>query len=171
MFLFCFILMKGFMKKFFLSGIFFIHTVIFPMEPVKFNNKVRNNSYRTGLHYAIFNKNKDEIVKLVKSGEDVNIQNYDGNTPLHLAVLHDSCEIAKLLLNLGAQKNIKNEFGDIPVKYAKSLEMYSLLKPTCDLCDNGNSNKDNLIEDDIFIDLFIVPILYNLSIFLREIFD
>ncbi|KIZ01237.1 hypothetical protein MNEG_6725 [Monoraphidium neglectum] len=73
------------------------------------------------IHRAVFNRNKDEIVRLVDAGEDINEVEGAGNTPLHNAAWAGWLEGVELLLGLGAKVDASNNAGDRPWHWATNM--------------------------------------------------
>ena len=60
------------------------------------------------IHLAIINDLYDTVEEMVARGENINVQNNNGDTPLHMAVKYRRYPIIDLLLNKGADQYIKN---------------------------------------------------------------
>eukprot|EP00879_Flechtneria_rotunda_P002113 GHRR01002295.1.p1 GENE.GHRR01002295.1~~GHRR01002295.1.p1 ORF type:complete len:185 (+),score=55.81 GHRR01002295.1:292-846(+) len=73
------------------------------------------------VHRAVHNKRREEIVRLVDAGSDVNEVEAAGNTPLHSAAFEGWLEGVELLLQLGAKVNASNNAGDTPWHWATNL--------------------------------------------------
>lgn len=67
------------------------------------------------LTYELYTKNRAKmLIKVIKSGQDVNIKDKYGNTPLHLACFYNNKYIAKILLYHGASNKIVNMDNKLP---------------------------------------------------------
>ncbi|GBF91700.1 hypothetical protein Rsub_04004 [Raphidocelis subcapitata] len=73
------------------------------------------------LHRAVFNRDRDAIVRLVDEGEDVNEVEGAGCTPLHNAAFDGWAEGCELLLGLGAKVNASNNAGDTAWHFATNM--------------------------------------------------
>lgn len=58
-----------------------------------------NDLGETNLHLAVRNKNRDDVVKLLESGYDVNAKNNFGLTPLHYASRIEDVDILNAILS------------------------------------------------------------------------
>ena len=65
----------------------------------------------TDLRAAIYYKNAAEVVRLLDSGVDVNIQNEEGWTPLHVAAEQGDLRMVQYLLARGADPNLTTARG------------------------------------------------------------
>ena len=71
------------------------------MENVSLNYK--------SLNYAILNKNKEEIEKIVKENKDsINIRDKYGNTPIEIAISLSDLSIVQCLINNGTNIDYKS---------------------------------------------------------------
>lgn len=79
-------------------------------------SSVHPDSSRLPIHYASFNKRKNNIkitrLLLLSNSGSINVKDKDGNTPLMLAVLSENFEVQKHLSDAGADANIKNLRGE-----------------------------------------------------------
>lgn len=74
----------------------------------------------TALHAAMFQKNTEIIMLLIKYGFDVNAQGLsNGYTPLHDAVWANNLEAVRILLEHGARTDIRSNDGLTPYEKAK----------------------------------------------------
>eukprot|EP00877_Chromochloris_zofingiensis_P009397 jgi/Chrzof1/4710/Cz14g23200.t1 len=73
------------------------------------------------VHRAVCNRNKDEVLRLVEAGENVNEVEAAGNTPLHNAAFEGWLEGVELLIQLGAKVNASNNAGDTPWHWATNM--------------------------------------------------
>ncbi len=71
---------------------------------------------------------RDEVVRLLDSGEDVNAEGPDGSTALHLAAKHGRASIAQLLLDRGADIDSQNDEGDSATMLAPPAVLRVLLR-------------------------------------------
>lgn len=65
----------------------------------------------TDLRYAIYMNQEAEVVKLLDSGVDINLQNEEGWTALHVAAEQGSLRMVNYLLARGADANLKTKTG------------------------------------------------------------
>ncbi|MBL6621769.1 MAG: ankyrin repeat domain-containing protein [Rickettsiales bacterium] len=72
------------------------------------------------------------IINLIYSGADVNVQNEDGNTALHLAVYKENKEIIKILIDYGANVNAQNKDGDTALHLAVYKENKEIITKLID---------------------------------------
>ena len=94
------------------------------------------------VHRAVNNHDKDEILRLVDAGEDVNEVEAAGNTPLHNCACEGWIEGAELLLGLGAKINATNNAGDSAWHWA----FYHKQQEMCDfLVKNGATKQEGLV--------------------------
>ena len=70
------------------------------------------------LHHAARWGRLAEVKRLIKEGENVNVQDENGNTPLHWAALRGRVEVIKFLIKKGASVNAKNQWGVTPLHWA-----------------------------------------------------
>jgi len=73
----------------------------------------------TLLHYP---KDKEEALKLIEEGMDVNVKNKDGMTPLHTAAINGKGEVVELLIQHGAIVNAVDNVKNTPLHYALNQE-------------------------------------------------
>lgn len=74
---------------------------------------------------------KPMVELLLRSGADVNDENYSSEVALHYAALHGHKEIVQLLIEHKADVNVKNDAGATPLAAATSAgkaEIVALLK-------------------------------------------
>ena len=71
-----------------------------------------------------YSKTIEQIKLLLEAGANPNIQNNKGNTPLHIFEIKEQI---KLLLNAKANPNIQNKFGNTPLHFATNDEQIKLL--------------------------------------------
>ncbi|KDB19173.1 ankyrin repeat domain-containing protein [Wolbachia endosymbiont of Glossina morsitans morsitans] len=84
----------------------------------------------TALHLAIMEKRLETVRELIKSGGNVNAEEYGNKCiPLHLAFMVGEKEIAKELVKAGAEIEQAHKFGITAMDYAKnSKEIAEVLK-------------------------------------------
>ncbi len=62
--------------------------------------------------FTIVNKgNKEELLKLLNTGVDVNVQEKHGRTPLMDAVINKNTEIVRMIIQRGANVNLQDSRG------------------------------------------------------------
>lgn len=88
----------------------------------------------TALHLAIMEKRLEVVRELIKSGADVNAEEYGNKcTPLHLACMVGEKEIVEELVKAGAEIEQADKFGMTAIDYAKnSKEVNEVLKKETD---------------------------------------
>ncbi|WP_353273132.1 ankyrin repeat domain-containing protein [Wolbachia endosymbiont (group A) of Portevinia maculata] len=88
----------------------------------------------TALHLAITEKRLETVRELIKSGGNVNAEEYGSKcTPLHLACMVGEKEIVEELVKAGAEIEQADKFGMTAMDYAKnSKEIAEVLKKETD---------------------------------------
>ncbi len=88
----------------------------------------------TALHLAVTEKRLETVRELIKSGADVNVEEYDSKcTPLHLACMVGKVEIVEELVKAGGEIEQADKFGMTAMDYAKtSKEVTEVLKKEID---------------------------------------
>ncbi len=88
----------------------------------------------TALHLAITEKRLETVRELIKSGGNVNAEEYGSKyTPLHLACMVGEKEIVEELVKAGAEIEQADKFGMTAIDYAKnSKEVNEVLKKETD---------------------------------------
>ncbi|MFT4314690.1 MAG: ankyrin repeat domain-containing protein [Wolbachia pipientis] len=88
----------------------------------------------TALHLAVMEKRLEIVRELIKSGANVNAEEYGNKcTPLHLACMLGEKEIVEELVEAGAEIEQADTFGMTAMDYAKnSKEVTEVLKKEMD---------------------------------------
>ncbi len=88
----------------------------------------------TALHLAVTEKRLEIVRELIKSGANVNAEEYGNKcTPLHLACMLSEKEIVEELVKAGAEIEQTDKFGMTAMGYAKnSKEVTEVLKKETD---------------------------------------
>uniref|UniRef100_A0A8D8LXE1 85/88 kDa calcium-independent phospholipase A2 n=1 Tax=Cacopsylla melanoneura TaxID=428564 RepID=A0A8D8LXE1_9HEMI len=88
----------------------------------------------TALHLAVTEKRLETVRELIKSGANVNAEEYGNKcTPLHLACMVGKVEIVKELVEAGGEIEQADAFGMTAMDYAKnSKEVTEVLKKETD---------------------------------------
>ncbi|WP_425384092.1 ankyrin repeat domain-containing protein [Wolbachia endosymbiont (group B) of Eupithecia inturbata] len=88
----------------------------------------------TALHLAVTEKRLETVRELIKSGANVNAEEYGNKcTPLHLACMVGKVEIVEELVKAGAEIEQADKFGMKAMDYAKnSKEVTKVLKKETD---------------------------------------
>ncbi|MFP3016242.1 MAG: ankyrin repeat domain-containing protein [Wolbachia sp.] len=88
----------------------------------------------TALHLAVTEKRLETVRELIKSGANVNAEEYGNKcTPLHLACMVGKVEIVKELVEARAEIEQEDKFGMTAMDYAKnSREITEVLKKETD---------------------------------------
>ncbi|WP_264337597.1 ankyrin repeat domain-containing protein [Wolbachia endosymbiont (group B) of Dolichovespula media] len=88
----------------------------------------------TALHLAVTEKRLETVRELIKSGGNVNAEEYGNKcTPLHLACMVGKVEIVEELVKAGAEIEQADKFGMTAMDYAKnSKEITEILKKETD---------------------------------------
>ena len=112
-------------------------------------NIVREYDGKLPLHVACMNCqfHKDNRVKLVSVGSDVNRQDGSGDTPLHLACKYGSADIVKFLVDeLKCLTNLTNRRGQLPLHigcYDTGIDYpLSIVKLVSAGCDVNRQDED-----------------------------
>lgn len=71
---------------------------------------------------------RDEAMRLIDDGADVNELSVDGTTALHWAVYKEDIELVEMLLDEDADPNIRNEYGATPMMVASEHGNYAIMK-------------------------------------------
>jgi BRCA1-associated RING domain protein 1 len=72
------------------------------------------------LHIAARHGRRDAVLRELKNGAAVDVQNRDLQTPLHVACRHGHLKVAQLLIEHGAPLEVENSHGETPLQIAKS---------------------------------------------------
>ncbi|MHC9539379.1 MAG: ankyrin repeat domain-containing protein [Vulcanimicrobiota bacterium] len=84
--------------------------------------KIRDNDFRTPIHYAIqFKKDGEIAISLIMSGANVNAIDRKKSTPLHLAALYGRTEVMEMLISKKAEVNAYDTDNKSPLDYAKTV--------------------------------------------------
>ncbi len=88
---------------------------------------------RSKLHYAAADNDVDLVGQLIRSGQNINLQDTHGFTPLHFAAQQQNLDAARILLEAGAVVDVKNKLGNTALLTAVlcsrgSGEMIQLLR-------------------------------------------
>ncbi|QDH18349.1 ankyrin repeat domain-containing protein [Wolbachia endosymbiont of Carposina sasakii] len=88
----------------------------------------------TALHLAVTEKRLEIVRELIKSGADVNAEEYENKcTPLHLGCMVGEKEIVEELVEAGGEIEQEDECGMTAIDYAKnSKEVTEVLKKETD---------------------------------------
>lgn len=88
----------------------------------------------TALHLAVTEKRLETVRELIKSGANVNAEEYGNKcTPLHLACMAGKVEIVEELVKAGGEIEQADKFGMTAMDYAKnSKEVTEVLKKEID---------------------------------------
>ncbi|BET37353.1 ankyrin repeat domain-containing protein [Wolbachia pipientis] len=88
----------------------------------------------TALHLAVTEKRLEIVRELIKSGADVNAEEYGNKCiPLHLACMVGEKEIVEELVKAGGEIEQEDKFGMTAMDYAKSSkEITEILKKETD---------------------------------------
>jgi ankyrin repeat protein len=73
---------------------------------------------RSELHYAVVDRNVEQVKELIRQGMSVNLVDRDGWTPLHFAAQNYDEGIARLLLDSGASVDPRDANGNTPLSTA-----------------------------------------------------
>lgn len=73
---------------------------------------------------------KEEVLRLLSSGADINFQDANRNfsTPLHLAIERRNAELVKILLLFNPKRKIRNMNGERPRDFALNLNYFDIVK-------------------------------------------
>jgi len=84
---------------------------------------IKDRNFRTPIHYAILNKNKFAIKKLLESNCNLNTTDNKGYNALHYAILSRDLEIVKLILPGIVNINIRTSTGETSLHLAVNLQL------------------------------------------------
>jgi hypothetical protein len=79
------------------------------------------------LFVAVKEGNVSDVHWFLESGENINVENTQGNTPLHLAAKFNSAKIVEYLVFCGANINAKNAINQTPLDIAGTEEKKRIL--------------------------------------------
>ena len=91
-------------------------------------NKPDGKSGRSALYHAAESGQKGVAQLLLKSGANINFQNYSGSTALHVASACQNSDIVSLLMQHGADTTIKNSNLDTCWMVAKEKKVRGGMK-------------------------------------------
>jgi ankyrin repeat protein len=98
-----------------------------------YNIHIRDNDYRTALHYVARERNGDSEIAdiLLRQGVDVNAKDREGHTALHYCSGHESLDLANLLIGFGIDIDAKARFSKSTALHlainCRNLKLISLL--------------------------------------------
>lgn len=72
------------------------------------------------LHQAALNGNKQEVLRLLEEGADIDMKDPDGRTVLMYSSYNGHTEIARECLNRGAKVNMRDNYGRTSLMFAAS---------------------------------------------------
>jgi ankyrin repeat protein len=72
------------------------------------------------LHQASLDGNKQEVMRLLEEGMDINSRDMDGRTALMYASFNGHTDIVNELLKKGAKVNMRDNYGRTPLMFASS---------------------------------------------------
>ncbi|KAI3384123.1 hypothetical protein SNEBB_000255 [Seison nebaliae] len=102
---------------------------------------------------------KDEVVKLLEKGVDIDTMNIDGLTALHQVCIDGDEDMVKFLLKYGAYIDMQDYEGWTPLHAAASCDHYTIVKllinnyASLSLCNNDGDLPLDIAESDDIIDL------------------
>ena len=88
----------------------------------------RNVLDRTPLHLSCIRGHLEVSQLLVRSGADVNVQDFEGNTPLHLAVEQGYVQLIAWILTKSPDVTLANRNGKLPLQCTNNPEIANLIK-------------------------------------------
>ncbi|OMJ76639.1 hypothetical protein SteCoe_23941 [Stentor coeruleus] len=91
----------------------------------------RNVLDRTPLHLSCIRGNLEVTQLLVRSGANLNSQDFEGNTPLHLAVEQGYISLVAWLLTKNIGVTIPNRLGKFAIQCTTNNEIINLIKDFC----------------------------------------
>ncbi len=122
----------------------------------------------TPLHKAVTGKNhQDEVIRLIKSGENINAKDHSGRTPLHYAALNHREEMILLLLANGADINIQDDEKSTVMSYISFINDLSVLKAIIKF--GGNIHETTDLTEDTVLHNFCASGKPNIVKFLLDI--
>ena len=86
---------------------------------------------------------REEALKLIRAGTDVNATQGDGTTPLHWAVYRVDAELSRELLQHGANADVVNAYGSSPLAEAVKIGDAELTKMLLDAGARADSKNED----------------------------
>jgi len=99
---------------------------------------IKDKNFKTPIHYAIINKNKYAIEKLLEYNVNLNSIDNKGYSALHYSVLSREIEIVKLILPKIVNINIRTNTGDTSLHLAINLQQIEIAEYLIDAGINVN---------------------------------
>ncbi|OJH30325.1 Phosphocholine transferase AnkX [Wolbachia endosymbiont of Armadillidium vulgare] len=113
----------------------------------------------TALHLAVTEKRLEIVRELIKSGADVNVEEYDSKcTPLHLACMMGKVEIVKELVEAGGEIEQEDKYGMTAIDYAKNS------KEITEVLENKTREMEKLLEKLSKLSKRTVDAIFNLKL-------
>jgi ankyrin repeat protein len=102
--------------------------VDFWLRSASWDLQERDKDGDTILHVACGNGFEEIAIRLLESGAETNVQNYQGSTPLHIACENKCVGIAAALLRHNADPNIADDMHWVPLHIAANVGSTELVE-------------------------------------------
>ncbi|XP_059218990.1 protein phosphatase 1 regulatory subunit 12A isoform X8 [Stomoxys calcitrans] len=103
---------------------------------------------------------KDEVLKLLEQGADINTANVDGLTALHQACIDDNLEMVEFLVEQGADINRQDNEGWTPLHATASCGFVSIARYLVEHgADVAAVNSDGDLAVDLAVDIQHLPMI------------
>ncbi|KAL9903629.1 protein phosphatase 1 regulatory subunit 12A-like isoform 8-T14 [Glossina fuscipes fuscipes] len=109
---------------------------------------------------ACLSGDKDEVLKMLEQGADINTSNVDGLTALHQACIDDNLEMVEFLVEHGADINRQDNEGWTPLHATASCGFVSIARYLVEHgADVAAVNSDGDLAVDLAVDIQHVPMI------------
>ncbi|XP_017474453.1 PREDICTED: protein phosphatase 1 regulatory subunit 12A isoform X7 [Rhagoletis zephyria] len=109
---------------------------------------------------ACMSGDKEEVLKLLENGADINTANVDGLTALHQACIDDNLEIVEFLIEHGADINRQDNEGWTPLHATASCGFVSIARYLVEHdADPAAVNSDGDLAVDLAVDIQHLPMM------------
>ncbi|XP_053955752.1 protein phosphatase 1 regulatory subunit 12A isoform X6 [Anastrepha ludens] len=109
---------------------------------------------------ACMSGDKEEVLKLLENGADINTANVDGLTALHQACIDDNLEMVEFLIEHGADINRQDNEGWTPLHATASCGFVSIARYLVEHnADPAAVNSDGDLAVDLAVDIQHLPMM------------
>ncbi|XP_067613482.1 protein phosphatase 1 regulatory subunit 12A isoform X5 [Eurosta solidaginis] len=109
---------------------------------------------------ACMSGDKEEVLKLLENGADINTANVDGLTALHQACIDDNLEMVEFLIEHGADINKQDNEGWTPLHATASCGFVSIARYLVEHgADPATVNSDGDLAVDLAVDIQHLPMM------------